>query len=55
MPKKAIKSGTQGTKNHVLKRHIDLTDSNKVRWTKVRPPLGGTGREEEKQELKIPC
>ena len=30
MSKKATKSGTQGSKNQVLKRHIDLTGSNKV-------------------------
>ena len=28
MPKKALKSGTQGSKNQVLKRHIDLAGSN---------------------------
>ena len=28
MPKKALKSGTQGSKNQVLKMHIDLTSSN---------------------------
>ena len=30
MPKKAVKSGTQGIKNKDLKMHIDLTGSNKV-------------------------
>ena len=30
MPKKAVKSGTQGRKYTDLKMHIDLTGSNKV-------------------------
>ena len=30
MPKKAVKSGTQGRKNKDLKMHIKLTGSNKV-------------------------
>ena len=30
MPKKAVKSGTQGRKNKDLKMHIDFTGSNKV-------------------------
>ena len=30
MPKKAVKSGTQGRKNKDIKMHIDLTGSNKV-------------------------
>ena len=44
MPKKAVKSKTQGRKNKELKMHIDLTGSNecqswiKALWTKVRPP-----------------
>ena len=29
MPKRALKSGTQGTKNKVVKMHIDFTGSNK--------------------------
>ena len=35
MPKKAIKSGTQGRKNKVLKTYIDFKCQL---WTKVRPP-----------------
>ena len=30
MPKKATKSRTQGIRNKILKKHIDLTGSNKV-------------------------
>ena len=38
MPKKAIKSRTQGRKNKVLKRHIDLTSSNKMPPLDKSPP-----------------
>ena len=38
MPKKATQSGAQGRKNKVLKRHIELTGSNKVPILDKSPP-----------------
>ena len=37
MPKKAVKSGTQGRKNKDLKMHIVLTGSKKVSILNISP------------------